>query len=188
MGALVRTKGTKRLVAHFNEEFGTYIDFYRTQSFGGSPILPMFNSALAGYKGLWWLTLNLTDPGDAIHSPRTDHLTLLPHLPADAKQRHKNLERRWVWFLNTAHVARGSLTPANDQAIAGGIYTALSAKTGATYDYDSICFDAVEVNGPQTVSVTDKFDGAVKYMLIVLMTPPMPTGGGGANDPQPIDQ
>ena len=59
--------------------------------------------------------------------------------------------------------------------------------TGPSYDYDSITFDAVEVAGPQAVSVTDKHDGAIKYMLIVLMTPPMPTGGAGANDPPQID-
>jgi hypothetical protein len=186
MGSLVRTKGTKRLVAHFNEEFGTYIDFYRTQSFGGSPILPMFNPALAGYKGLRYLTLNLADPGDPIHSARADNLTLLPHLPAGAKQRHNNLERRWVWFLNTANVAKGSLSPANDKLIAGGIFKALGTKPGANYDYDSICFDAVEVNGPQTINVTDQFDGGVKYLLIVLMTPAMPTGSA-ANDPPLID-
>lgn len=186
MGSLVRTKGTKRLVAHFNEEFGTYIDFYRTQNYSGSAILPMFNPALASYKGLRFLTLQLADPGDTIHSARADRLTLLPHLPAGAKQRHNNLERRWVWFLDTAKVAKGSLSSTNDQLIAAGIFKALSTKTGAAYDYDSICFDAVEVNGPQTVSVTDQYDGGVKYMLIVLMTPAMPTGSA-ANDPPLID-
>ena len=47
MGALIMTKGTKRLVAHYNEEFDTWIDFYRDAS-----VLPKFNRAGANVS-IW---------------------------------------------------------------------------------------------------------------------------------------
>jgi hypothetical protein len=176
MGGLIRTKGTKRLIAHLNDEFGTYIDFYRA-------ISTQFDPTKASYKGLAWLTLNISDPNDKIHSPRAiDDLVLLPHLPAGPKQKHKNLERRWVWFLDTTNVARGSLTPANDHKIAAAIYDALRKRTGNSYFYTSICFDAVEINGPQDITPSDQPDGNTTYKLIVLNTQPMPAQLGAGLD------
>ena len=89
--------------------------------------------------------------------------------------------------MNTNNSANDSLTWANDNKIAVGIYKALTQKTGGSYDYDSICFDAVEDNKAQNVVVSDQTDGGTKYTLITLKTnKAMPTQAGPQNPP-PID-
>src|SRR4051812_18375594 len=109
MGALIRTKGTKRLIAHLNEEFSTYIDFYRDNK-----ISTQFDSSKGTYPGLIGLTLSLEDPNDEIHAARpNDDLVLLPNLPSTVagggkghgKKKHPRLEARWLWFLNTNNSA-----------------------------------------------------------------------------------
>ena len=190
MGALIRTKGTKRLIAHLNEEFSTYIDFYRDQN-----ISAQFDPSKGTYPGLIGLTLTLEDPNDPIHAARpNDNLVLLPYLPdppsgakGPGKKKHARLEARWLWFLNTNNSANDSLTLTNDNTIAAAIYKALTQKTGGSYDYDSICFDAVESNSAQDVDVSDQTDGGTKYTLITLKTnKAMPTQAGPQNPP-PID-
>jgi len=176
MGALIKTRGTKLLAAHLNEEFSTWIAFYRGKA-------NYFDATRAGYNpagtgGLLYATNNIFAP----HSLRTDQKSLLPYFPPGTP--HTNLENRWLWFLNTsaANVALGSLMPANDIAIASAIHKALG---GA---YDSITFDAVETSGPQYVTVSDAYDDGTLYMNIVLMTPKsIPKAGNKATGLLPLD-
>jgi hypothetical protein len=183
MGALIKTKGTKLLAAHLNEEFSTWIAFYRGAA-------NYFNTTAAGYNpagtgGLLYATSQILDGPP--HSLRNDAAgplgkCLLPFFPNATP--HANLENRWLWFLNTsaANVALGSLTPANDIAIADAIHTAL---TGA---HDSITFDAVETIVPQYVAATPAYDDGIKHMHIVLMTQMLiPLGGDVGTGLRPRD-
>jgi hypothetical protein len=168
MGALIRTKGTLRLACHFNQEFSTYINFYKG-------IANSFNTASPAWVDLLNLTNTVTDN----HSPRPDHKCLLPLVDATF---HPNLEPRWLWFLNTANTANGSLTQANHNNIANAIYQAL------TGNFQCIIFDAVETAGNQAVVATPLHLGASTYMQIVLETSAMPTAPvGGTGNPPRID-
>jgi hypothetical protein len=197
MGGLIQTKGTKLLAAHLNQEFSTYIDFYRKPA-----NMLYFNTGAAGYDplgtgGLLYATNNLFDV--APHSLRTDIVgppsqgkCLLPYFPTGT--RHPHLENRWLWFLNTSgpNNLLGSLTAANDQAIAAAIYAALFAPNGAPpYTYKSITFEAVETVLPQQqVAAKQAHDDGTLYMQILLMTqqaiPPAGDAATGlpALDPQ----
>jgi len=185
MGALIKTRGTKLLAAHFNEEFSTHIDFYRNSA----TYVGYFNTASLSYTSLYDITLNnKINTADKNHSLRGDGNCLLPNIhPADhagpTSYRHGNLEARWLWFLNTANAGQGSLSTASDIAIANGIYNALHLPDGGTspYTFSHITFDVVEVATAalQTVSATPALDGAITYMQIVLYTPVMPTQATG---------
>lgn len=161
MGSLIQTKGTKLLAAHFNEEFSTHIDFYRTAA-----TKALFNSSSGAYTSLYNITCSLTST-DANHTRRTDGKTLLPDInPGDHRApgfRHPNLELRWLWFLQSF------LLPANDKAIAAGIFAALNDTS-----YSSITFSCVE-GVAQSVTATSANDGGTKYQQIVLTTQVMPT-------------
>jgi hypothetical protein len=181
MGALIRTMGTKLLIGLFNNEFSTYIGFYRQ-----SQNMQFFDTSSTSYTDLLHATNSIADTGDVIHAPRSDHLTLLPYLPASRAggvQQHPNLESRWKWFLTTGNASAGSLTQTNHNKIAVAIYTALNDST-----FNSITFDAVEGFGSQDVSATVAYDeGPTKYMQIVLYTSAMPLGTPGSTNPPPID-
>ena len=142
MGALIRTKGTKLLAAHFNGEFSTWINFYRTNA----TYTGFFNTNSGSYTSLWYLTYNaqITD-SNKDHSRRKDGNCLLPDIDRGDHPHgpHYNLQLRWLWFL------QNGLTAPNDQTIAANIYTALINST-----YNSITFDVVETNGPQAVAAT----------------------------------
>jgi hypothetical protein len=173
MGALIQTKGTKVLVAHFNQEFSTYIDFYRKPA-----TKALFDSGTRAYTSLYNITVTLTDPTDPNHTHRTDRLTLLPDIDAGdhpAGFRHTNLELRWLWFL------QHGLNAGNDKAIAAGIFTALD-----DVSYSNITFSCVEGNA-QGVTATSANDGGTKYQQIVLTTQVMATGSPAAGIPA-IDQ
>jgi hypothetical protein len=177
MGGLIRTKGTKKLVAHFNDEFDTWIDFYR-------PFAQLFDTSRAGYTNLLNITMTIRD-NDRDHTTRGDKLTLLPDLHGN---KHRNLEKRWKWFLDTANAGNDGLTPANDRAIAGFIHKALTDQVNGRPKYSSIEFDALEHAGVQTIVQTDLDDGGVIISQIHLKTNrAMPTGPVQGNDPPPID-
>jgi hypothetical protein len=186
MGGLIQTKGTKLLAAHFREEFSTWIDFYRLPAH-----VVYFNTAAAGWNpagtgGLLYATNNIY--AKAPHSLRTDIVgppaqgrSLLPFFPAAT--RHPNLAKRWLWFLNTSNVALGSLTVANDKAIADAIFSALGNAL-----YTSITFDAVETILPQQVAATPAYDDGSLYMHISLMTQQViPAAGDVGTDLPPLD-
>jgi hypothetical protein len=166
------TKGTKLLVAHFNNEFSTYIDFYRDPA-----TMALFNAGDPGYTDLFTITKQVKDLTDPNHTRRTDRRTLLPNIdPGDhpAGFRHTNLQARWLWFLH-----RG-LLPANDQIIAQGIYTALNDAS-----YSNITFSCVEsaAGAVQTAAANAGNDGGTKYQQILLTTPNMGAGSPAAGVP-----
>lgn len=162
MGGLIQTKGTKLLAAHFNDEFSTYIDFYRVAA-----TKALFDTTSAGYTDLFTITNQVKDMVDPNHTHRTDRKPLLPNIdPGDhpAGFRHTSLQARWLWFLHR------SLLPTYDQIIAQGIFTALDDLT-----YSNITFSCVEGTA-QNATATVGYDGGTKYQQIVLTTPVMTTG------------
>jgi hypothetical protein len=180
MGALIRTKGTKLLAGHFNEEFCTYIDWYRNKQAappGVSPAYTLFDAS--GWPGnnvdLLQITDYLTDT-DVRHSRRSDHRTLLPD--SQSHPLHTNLDMRWRWFLNinNAAVSPYALTQANHNLIATDIYMALQ-----DLSYNSITFDVVEDPSEQTViasTFTESVNGITftSMQILLKVTGPIPVG------------
>jgi len=169
MGGLVLTKGTRHLIKHFQKEFKPpRLDQLRTDNIlaTGTPITDAFADKT---NDLLWLTNNIKHG----HSPRADKKCLLPD---DNSGGQPHLEARWVYFLgNHANV----LTPANHQIIRELISMVLN---DTSYGY--IDFDCIECS-PQSVFYADEYDNtgahSVKYLRIVLATPPMNKFSG---DPQ----
>ena len=173
MGGLIRTKGTLRLIAHFNSEFSTWLSVYQA---GG--VAAYFNTNGGTYRDLLYATNQIMDN----HSPRGDHRCLLP--PSNNPM-YPNLETRWKWFLTVGNVANGALSQANHNAIAGAIYTALIDNT-----VQLITFDAVEIahGDNQAVAATTQTLQGVKYAQILLKTAAMPAGPlPGSNSPPALD-
>jgi hypothetical protein len=126
MGGLIRTKGTKKLAAHFNDEFDTYIAWWRAQQ-AAAPA-GLFNTSGGRNVDLKAITLAVTDVINAGHTQRGDNLVLLPDIHLHPV--HQNLEARWLWFLDLANVGAGALSQANHNKIAGAIWHALHDQTG----------------------------------------------------------
>lgn len=181
MGGLINTKGTRLLAGHFNNEFSSYIDWYRVlqNSFDAAPAItpPYTLFDAAGWPGgqvnLLDLTLSVTDI-DPRHSRRSTHETLLPDIKGHSL--HKNLEGRWKWFLTLPATSPYQLSAANHNLIAQYILTALR-----DLSYNSISFDVHENPPAQTVTPSDLPDSvngtAVKIMQILLqVTGPIPQG------------
>src|SRR5258708_586319 len=97
MGGLIQTAGTKRLAAHYNEEFDTYIEFYRQSS-----VIAFFDRS-GGHLDAWDDVIgqikhdHTTDPTGIFpdHTERGDNLCLLPKV----KKTHPNLLNRWRIYL-----------------------------------------------------------------------------------------
>lgn len=187
MGALIATKGTKLIAGHFNDEFSTFIGWYRKKQAkppGKAPAYTLFDAA--GWPGNNVDLLKITDflkDTNARHSRRQDHRTLLPD--SQKNPNHKNLDARWRWFLNVNNAAASpyALTQANHNRIAAGIYAALRDTS-----YNSISFDVVEDPKGQTVIASthqDSVDGvAIKSLQILLkVTGPIPAGQVAAAAP-----
>jgi len=137
MGALIMTKGTKRLAAHYNDEFDTWIDFYRDPT-----VLARFNRAgIDVWSDLVQTIKDASTTND--HTDRPDDLTLLPK----KNNRHANLEARWKYFLQRV------LTPANNTKLANLIHAALTAAPANRY----IVFD-VRVGARQDILLAPDFD------------------------------
>jgi hypothetical protein len=184
-GGLIRTKGTKKLAAHFNEEIDTWIGFWRNVQETNAGAL--FDRA-GGNADLLAITddARTQDNSNALHSRRTDYKCLLPDIQNHPI--HKNLEARWRWFLTLANAGRGGLQQANHNKIADGILKGLLTKTGpGAYVVDCITFDAVEAGDKQDVALTaHRVDGRV-ILEIVLITPPIPPHHNLATDPLDLD-
>jgi hypothetical protein len=173
MGALVLTKGTRKLIKQLNQEFNKFLTHYRNDNILGTttPIAAAFANPNVD---LLWLTLNIKHA----HSPRNDKLCLLP----DDATGHPHLEKRWIYFLsNHANV----LTQNNHKAIRAAISNVLNDSS-----YGGIQFDSIDY-APQTVFLSDEFDttgiAVVKYLRLVLGTPPMTKATADPNlslDPQ----
>ena len=164
MGGLIQTAGTKRLAAHYNEEFDTFIEFYRQSS-----VIEFFDTANS--NNVWGDVItqikhdNTTDPTGTFpdHTRRGDMLCLLP----GDKKSHPNLLNRWRVYLK-------KFLPAQQHSdLLDAIYKALS---DSSYSY--IVFDARQSTTKPpgyAISATDQQDSDKnKYMLIVLETKEMP--------------
>jgi hypothetical protein len=152
MGALIMTKGTKRLVAHYDDEFDTWIDFYRDPT-----ILPKFKRS--GNIDIWNdLVQQIKDTSTTNdHTERADNLTLLPK----NNKKHLNLHARWKYFLQTV------LSQANQNKLADAIHRALTDAN--TY----IAFD-VRVGATQDVTLApDVDDGSPIARITIVTTGPM---------------
>ena len=175
MGALIHTPGTRRLAAHYNDEFDTFIQVYRDNA-------AWFDTTAHGGVKLWQLVDNAQDANDPGHSDRGDGKILLPA----PKSKHKNLEKRWKWYL------KSFLDQATNDKLCNAIHAALiKATPGGAYVYSGIVFDVVE-DVAFDVKATDMTiePGGPLYRSIVLYTKAMPSEPQTQNgdDPDPIDK
>jgi hypothetical protein len=118
MGALIMTKGTRRLISHLNKEFGSSgahgnIAFYRAN-------IAYFNLAA----------------GTAVPAPYLYNVSEQLNIYPPDNPNHPNLKKRWQYFLATP---ASGLSAANDQTIFTQIFDALHRPR-----YESITFDAIE--------------------------------------------
>ncbi len=170
MGALIHTKGTRRLAGHFNYIFQDTAKFVSDYSSTGVlddlsgtsnlPNSPTYLFQLSEkYRG------KLKGGGDLFY-------------PADHAG-HKNLLKRWKYFL------QHELSLNCNVAIKNAIYFALTCPSpSGGFEYKKVTFDTVEgrpvLDVDQTVLVSDEYEStsdhtdndlATKYMKIVLVTP-----------------
>jgi len=157
MGSLIQTAGTKRLAAHYNDEFDTFIEFYRQAN-----VIGHFDRK--GYAWNVWDNViqqvvhsNATDPSGDFpdHTHRSDGFCLLP---GDRKS-HKNLITRWRIYL------KKFLPPKVHNDLIDAIHDVLKDNS-----YDYIVFDVAE-DPAYSIDATDQWDtDGSKYKLIVLKT------------------
>ncbi len=165
MGALIMTKGTKRLAAHYNDEFDTWLTFYKTNigSFARTGDIDIWNDIVQKIKD--------TRTGIG-HTERTDKLTLLPKdHPA-----HPNLLLRWQKFLQNV------LTPTNQNKLCDAIHTALGSNSAY------ILFDVVHGASQDILfdnSQTD--DGSPIAMITIVVKGHMPAVAADGDDLPPLD-
>ena len=185
MGTLIKTKGTKKLAAHFNEEFDTWIDWWRALQ--GANMGTLFDRGAGNPADLLAITNHALakDTTNAQHSRRTDNKCLLPDIHGHPV--HVHLEARWIWFLTIGNAGNGGLQQPNHNAIADAILFGLNDQTQGNPTFDCITFDAVEAGMQlqQSVAVTEhRVDGRT-ILEITLITPPIPRGSI-ANNPSPL--
>ena len=172
MGGLIMTKGTRRLKNHYNEEFSTWIAFYRQPD-----IVTIFDRGNTDIS-IWKDVVNyITDPNSPAngHTSDPEDPTLLPQKDPG----HKHLRRRWKFFLEKI------LTQANQNLLADKVHAALTDKKNVVY----IAFDVVQDKN-QTVTLDFSKDGTQDIANITLKVvdamPEHPTTPGG-DDPPEID-
>lgn len=154
MGALIMTKGTKRLAAHYNDEFDSWIGFYRDPA-----ILAKFKRAAGGNIDIWAdVVQKIKDTSTTNdHTERADNITLLPK----NHKKHANLHARWKFFLQSV------LQQANQNKLADALHQALTDPN--VY----IAFD-VRVGAVQDVTVVpDVDDGDPIARITIVTTGPM---------------
>jgi hypothetical protein len=179
MGSLIKTKGTKKLAAHFNEEFDAWIGWWRTLQ--NANMGSLFDRGRADVDLLAVTDDARTQDTNGHHSRRDDNKCLLPDIKNHTIHRH--LEDRWRWFLTRANAGAGGLQQANHNKIADAILFGLRDPGAAPYTFDCITFDAVEAGLNQDVAVTEHRVDGRRILEIVLITPPMPrTGVAGLPD------
>ena len=166
MGALIMTRGTKRLAAHYNDEFATWLTFYKTN-------IGYF--ARNGDIDIWKdIILKIEDRRVGIgHTERGDYLTLLPKdHPA-----HPGLHGRWKIFLQNV------LSQTNQNKLCDAIHTALG--TNSAY----ILFDVVHGASQDVLADNSQTDEGSPISLITLVVKGrMPTvAEDGLPDLPPLD-
>jgi hypothetical protein len=171
MGGLIMTRGTKRLVAHYNDEFDTWIDFYRSAT-----IINKFNRSGSDIDVWAALIATIVDPaapGNG-HAAAANTPTLLP--PPHPK--HANLHKRWKYFL------QNDLKQINRNKLADHIFTALCDPS-----IKYIVFDVVHGGFQDVMLNMDDDDGTpiarinLKVKDVMLKHPQTP----GGHDPDDID-
>jgi hypothetical protein len=166
MGALIMTRGTKRLAGHYNEEFSSWLTFYKNR-------INVFDRAGRSID-IWDDIIQvITDPRPGIgHTERPDNLTLLPKdNPA-----HPNLHRRWRVFL------KNELTQDNRNKLADAIHAALGL------DLAYIMFD-VAPGAQQDIDYDpNRSDDGSRVAKITIIVPrPMPAFGSGNDEFPALD-
>ena len=165
MGALIHTAGTKKLAAHYNDEFDTFIEFYRQAN-----VIGHFNRNAVDWN-VWDNVIqqikhnNSTDPSGDFpdHTDRNDGFCLIP----TEKKSHKNLLIRWRIYLKKV------LPVTQHNELIDAIYAVLLDNS-----YDYIVFDVVE-DMAYAIDATDHLDAdGSKYKLIVLKTQELPVDPG----------
>lgn len=162
------TKGTKRLVAHYNDEFDTWLQFYRG-------LINIFN---VNTTDVWTDIIQNAAMVDAA-SPGNGHATAAnaPTLLPPSHPKHPNLLSRWQFFLQKV------LSHGNNTKLAKGIHDALNDPNVAY-----IVFDVVHDNN-QAVNIDTDTDDGDSIVRITIRTKPMrkhPLTPGG-NDPVDLD-
>jgi hypothetical protein len=157
MGALIQTAGTKKLAAHYNEEFDQFIEFYR-----GPNVISIFDRAGKPFNVWDDIIQNVqhngtTDPAGDFpdHTDRTDGLCLLPN----DRKTHKNLLNRWRVYL------RKFLPPAQHDDLIDAIFNVLQDHT-----ISYIVFDVVQAAAWGIVTATHVDSDGKNYKTIVLQT------------------
>src|SRR5258708_317476 len=115
MGGLIMTRGTKRLVAHYNDEFDTWIQFHRAlinyydvNTYGGAEI-KIWSDVIQNPN-----LFDAAAPGNGHAATATDPTLLPPTHP-----KHANLHSRWQYFLESV------LSKTNNAKLAKGVHDAL---------------------------------------------------------------
>ena len=160
MGALIQTAGTKRLAAHYNEEFDQFIEFYR-----GPNVISVFDRGPAPGKPLnIWDDIiqqiqhnNQTDPAGDFpdHTSPGDILCLLPN----EKKTHSHLTNRWKLYL------RKYLPQTQHNQLIDAIFTVLKDHT-----ISYIVFDVVQMPAWGVVSGRHTDSDGNDYETITLQT------------------
>jgi hypothetical protein len=183
MGALIATKGTRRLINKLNQAFSkAQMKATKAKIDGDGTLRALF----ANPSG------NAPIVQSICNHPKGKALFLPPH---DATN-HKNLLKRWDWYL------ANELQHANHELIRGFIWNVINGPNGlqgvnsstpAGDVYTAIRFDCVE-GANQTVLASDEYhlknsdkddtglSKVTAYLKIVLVT--APTTAPHARDPQ----
>lgn len=170
MGGLIMTKGTKRLAAHYNDEFDTWLTFYKTTA------LHYFNRGGRNVD-IWKDIIQVVTDNTPGHSARAaPHLTLLPQdHPA-----HAHLHARWRFFLQNDFA-----TEQND--LVDAIYAAL--QTNCAYILFDVAVGGAVPPPPYVILAygTDP-DGVTPIAKItIVVAGAMSRGGPGGHNPDTID-
>jgi hypothetical protein len=171
------TKGTKRLAAHYNDEFDTWLSFYQQQAnldkFDRTKLPP----AKKGNIDIWNdIIAAIADPNAPTngHALAAQSNTLLP--PVHPK--HQNLHGRWKWFL------QNDLGQTNQNKLADALFAAIKPSANNTY----IIFDVVEAGAKDVILTPGSDDGSPIARITIVTTGPMSDVGPHRNDPPPRDK
>jgi hypothetical protein len=176
MGALIATKGTRRLIRHFNALFNVANIGNTKATITGNNTL---NFLFSNPSGTTPVLANITN-ANALFAPN-------PHV------NHPNLLKRWMYFL------RHELTFANHERIRSGIWQGLNGTNLLGVTYIAIRFDCIEgpiqqvwqsdeyfmTNNDDDSQPTNTLDPNAPYLKITLVT--QPTKAPDALDPQGVN-
>jgi hypothetical protein len=177
MGALIATKGTRRLVNHFNTIFRKgNIDVTRSIIHDDQALQDMFSNPCHNETRI----LSITDQNTRF-------------FPKDPNDKHPNLLRRWRFFLE---YDLSTDSPDNHELLRSALWQGLAGTNFNNDSYSAIQFDCVEGTS-QTILVSDEFlltkndnpndndailDKANPVLRMVLVTGP--TSAPGPRDDQ----